>query len=74
MNSEPYLILPCPFCGQTPNTEDCDFVYPINRKGTLYRAGCVEAAGGCGAEVLGGSKDEALRKWNTRIGQAKVNI
>lgn len=62
-------ILPCPFCGQIPDEEDEDFCYPITRadaKVVIYRAGCVEAAGGCGAEVLGHSAEEAIQRWNTR--------
>ncbi len=27
---------------------------------------CPETAGGCGAEITGDSRDEAIRKWNTR--------
>jgi hypothetical protein len=27
---------------------------------------CPEVAGGCGAEISGNSRDEAISKWNTR--------
>lgn len=61
--------LPCPFCGMTPDSTDADFCYPtLTRKdGTsIYRAGCIESAGGCGAEVLGDSPNDAIWRWNTR--------
>lgn len=63
-------ILPCPFCGQVPDPNDGDFCYPsiMRRDGTqIYRAGCIELAGGCGAEVLGDSAEEAIERWNTRV-------
>jgi hypothetical protein len=64
-------LLPCPFCGQIPDRDDPDCVYPVTRPDTygnqVYRAGCVESAGGCGAEVTGWTKDEAIQRWNTRI-------
>ena len=48
---------PCPFCGQLPDVTDEDFFYPLFRSESefhvLWRAGCIESAGGCGAEVTG---------------------
>lgn len=32
----------------------------------MYSMNCPEVAGGCGAEIIGMSKEDALRKWNTR--------
>ncbi len=60
-------ILPCPFCGQVPDTSDGDFCYPIIRDNRFYRAGCIESHGGCGAEVIGESPERAIEKWNTRV-------
>ena len=63
-------MLPCPFCGHVPDVTDPDSVYPVNRyrdEGQIFRAGCEEAAGGCGAEVLGFSPEDAIKRWNTRI-------
>ena len=71
-NLVPFIpdVKQCPFCGQFPDSTDCDFCYPIltRKNGTkIYRAGCIESAGGCGAEVLGDSVNDAVRRWNTRI-------
>ena len=61
----------CPFCGQIPDLETGDAVYPITRPDqfdrALWRAGCVESAGGCGAEVTGWSEKEAIMRWETRV-------
>lgn len=32
-----------------------------------YTMHCVETAGGCGAEVSGNTKQEAIDKWNRRV-------
>lgn len=32
-----------------------------------YSMHCVETAGGCGAEMSGNTKQEAIDKWNTRV-------
>lgn len=32
-----------------------------------YSMHCVTSAGGCGAEISGDSKQEAIDKWNTRV-------
>jgi hypothetical protein len=60
------LMLPCPFCGQQPDYNDPDCIYPVVRDRTIWRAGCIECAGGCGAEVLGDTAEHAVDKWNTR--------
>lgn len=57
---------PCPFCGQEIDITDKDFCYPNNREMTEWRAGCIEIAGGCGAEILGETAEEAINKWNRR--------
>lgn len=70
-------ILPCPFCGDTPKLEDPDFVYPATRpeynndKGEffypLWQATCCREGTGCGAIMLGDSKEDAIKRWNTRV-------
>jgi hypothetical protein len=59
-------IKDCPFCGQVIDETDNDFCYPLDSWRASWRAGCIESAGGCGAEVLGESKEESINKWNTR--------
>ena len=59
-------VKPCPFCGQIIDEEDVDFCYPYTFDRDVWRAGCIESAGGCGAEVLGHSAEDAINKWNTR--------
>ena len=61
-------IKDCPFCGQVIDETDRDFCYPSDREYTSWIAGCMESAGGCGAEVLGESKEDAIKKWNNRNG------
>ncbi|MFA5920087.1 MAG: hypothetical protein WC856_02200 [Methylococcaceae bacterium] len=60
-------VKPCPFCGQIIDETDGDFCYPMDRNKLIWRAGCIESAGGCGAEVFGESWEEAIKKWNTRV-------
>jgi len=64
------FLLICPFCGQKPDLGDGDSVYPVTRMDEqgrqVWRAGCVEQAGGCGAEVLGPSLEAAIARWNLR--------
>lgn len=63
--------LSCPFCGQLPDVDDEDFYYQLYRSNSefhvLWRAGCIESAGGCGAEVTGHSAQEAIDKWERRV-------
>lgn len=65
MEKKPELK-PCPFCGQIPDANDEDSIYPVTLDRKVYRAGCIESAGGCGAEVLGCSREDAIEKWNAR--------
>lgn len=59
-------MLPCPFCGFEFPEDLIDCVYPRgNRAG--WRAGCNESMGGCTAEVLGATEEEAIQNWNNRI-------
>jgi len=58
----------CPFCGQQIDPEDGDFCYPYGRVKDYWRAGCIEAAGGCGSSSYGESAEEAIKHWNTRVG------
>ena len=62
-------IKPCPFCGDRPNYEDSDFCYPSNREGTLWSAHCCAGGCGCGASMLGQTKQEAIDNWNNRPGE-----
>ncbi len=65
-----FKLLPCPFCGQHPYVDDPDCIYPVTRPDKdgrqVWRAGCMESAGGCGAECTGWSAEEAVERWNTR--------
>lgn len=67
-------ISPCPFCGITPDHKDEDFCYPINSSRKIYRTGCIESAGGCGAEVLGNSADDAIANWNRRSTPREMSL
>lgn len=63
-------VMPCPFCGQLPDHTNPDFCYPKTRPDAtgrqVWRAGCIECHGGCGAGVSGWSAEEAVRAWNKR--------
>ena len=37
-------------------------------QGTCYKINCAETYGGCGASLVGDSKEEAIDKWNRRVG------
>jgi len=65
-----FTLLPRPFCGQTPLPDDPDCIYPITRPDKdgrqVWRAGCIECAGGCGAEWVdcpNCTKPAVIRSW-----------
>lgn len=64
-------IKSCPFCGFQPERDNPDFCYPTTRPDAagrqVWRAGCIECAGGCGAETLGWTEKEAIQRWNKRV-------
>lgn len=60
------IMLPCPFCNHQPNIDDGDTLYPINRSKTSWQFYCTATSGGCDASVVGNSRDDAIRRWNTR--------
>jgi len=60
------LLKPCPFCAFTPNSDDPDCIYLINREHQIYNLVCYEPQG-CGASVLGDSRQDVIQRWNTRI-------
>jgi len=66
-----FVLMECPFCGQVPDPTDADCIYPVTRVNSegkqVWRAGCIEVAGGCGAELIGWSAKEAVDLWNTRV-------
>lgn len=60
-------LKPCPFCGFTPNPEEPDCIYPINREKSVHSVNCYESGGGCGASVTGWTMAEAIDNWNRRV-------
>ena len=72
------ILLPCPFCGFTPDPTDADCIYPATRPHgvdpetnkpiySVWNINCYETGGGCSAFILGGSPEHCIEKWNTRI-------
>lgn len=59
-------LLPCPFCGFTPDRNDEDCIYPIDREQAVYNLNCYETGGGCSTSILGSSPKDCIKKWNTR--------
>ena len=58
-------LLKCPLCGNDPNEDIDDAVYPIDRDYTLWQAGCIDPH--CRALVLGYSEEDAITRWNRRV-------
>lgn len=60
-------LLPCPFCGLQINDEDPRSYIHFQQRNGLYQLCCLEEAGGCTASVLGRSREEVVKRWNTRV-------
>ena len=68
---------PCPFCGSKVDTykDSQDFIYPINKAKTAFNISCLIHYGGCGVEIIGGSPEECIYKWQRRQYEAsELNI
>ncbi len=66
-----YLLKPCPFCGQVTNKmRTADAPLSASEEGWIWHAGCWIVDGGCGAYVVGTSKQGAIEKWNRRESSA----
>ena len=66
MSGTDMILEPCPFCGFIPDSDDDDCIYPIDCERTTYNLVCYETGGGCGASVLGDSKEDVIDKWQRR--------
>ena len=67
----------CPFCGSEMNITDPDCIYPTSTPAgydeekdevtyTLWQISCCRGGTGCGAILLGDSKEDCIRRWNIR--------
>ena len=63
-------LLACPFCGNVPDIEDADCIYPVDRERTVWNLVCFAAGGGCDASILADSYDACITLWNTRYAKS----
>lgn len=52
----------CHHCGENPNIDLADAIYPVYRDKTEWWAGCTNPK--CGAAEAGRTRNEAIEKWN----------
>jgi hypothetical protein len=62
-------LKPCPFCGHDLNQQDFwhESVYPQSRGASIWSVNCAEETGGCSAQILGSSAEDAVKNWNKRV-------
>ena len=73
------MLKPCPFCGDIPDINDPDVLYPVGGEinmefdpitreviYTLYQLHCNKGGVGCGASMLGDTKEDCINRWNNR--------
>jgi len=58
------LISPCSNCGADWSDDLIDTLYPQLRDGSEWVFGCMDHNGGCGRQVYGTSKQNAIDRWN----------
>ncbi|ASV44334.1 hypothetical protein PBI_SCTP2_319 [Salicola phage SCTP-2] len=63
-NGDVIPIKPCINCGKH-DFEMIDTLYPENRERTRWVCGCMAHNCGCGRQVYGQSKEEAIQRWNS---------
>lgn len=62
MNSK--KILPCKECGKNWSDNLIDTLYPLTRDYSEWVFGCMSHNGGCGRQVYGESREDAVDRWN----------
>jgi len=65
------VLLSCPFCGNEVGQQDLwhETIYPKIRDRSIWVINCAEEVGGCGAQLMGTSPDDCIKRWNTRTKQ-----
>ncbi len=62
-------IKPCPFCNKFLDATEGDVLHstpPISGDRRVWTLNCPTSIGGCGASILGDTRDDVVSKWNRR--------